>query len=171
MSTYDGYTECAMLDVLAQRCITVKLESVEVEESDTPYLCRAWRLYCMSHEFGEFEETNESLFHLLYTAFQPHKPFADEQREQMREMGEKLKQSLAKVRDEPAGHDDDEEMKDLLLGIGAASKWRVIPKPEKDRSEVIECPKCQGRLHMFQSSYNGHVHGKCETEDCLQWME
>lgn len=30
---------------------------------------------------------------------------------------------------------------------------------------------CGGKLHLSQSSYNGHVHGKCETPDCVSWME
>lgn len=33
------------------------------------------------------------------------------------------------------------------------------------------CPICQGRLHMTHAKYNGHVHGKCETKDCVSWME
>jgi hypothetical protein len=28
-----------------------------------------------------------------------------------------------------------------------------------------------GWLHLSQSAYNGHVHGKCETDDCVSWME
>jgi hypothetical protein len=36
---------------------------------------------------------------------------------------------------------------------------------------VKECPVCKGELRMSHSSYNGHVHGRCETEGCLAWME
>lgn len=35
---------------------------------------------------------------------------------------------------------------------------------------VIECPVCKGRLHWSIAS-NGHCHGKCETPDCVSWME
>ncbi len=49
--------------------------------------------------------------------------------------------------------------------------WRVKPKPAADRRGVVECPCCKSRLHLSQSSYNGHVHGKCETEGCVSWME
>lgn len=49
------------------------------------------------------------------------------------------------------------------------SAWRV--KLPKGKAEIIECPVCHGRLHLSQSSYNGHVHGKCETADCVAWME
>lgn len=57
------------------------------------------------------------------------------------------------------------------VAIRVASQWRVKPKPAHDRREVIECPCCKGRLHLSQSAYNGHVHGKCETDGCVSWME
>ena len=49
--------------------------------------------------------------------------------------------------------------------------WRVKGRPEKDRTEVIECPACNGKLHLSQAAYNGHVHGHCETPECVSWME
>jgi hypothetical protein len=68
--------------------------------------------------------------------------------------------------------DDIQEMLDrMAVVMPVVSAWRVKPKPKSDRREVIECPKCQGRLHLSQSSYNGHVHGRCETEGCVSWME
>lgn len=50
--------------------------------------------------------------------------------------------------------------------IGAWKKKKPIGK-----TEVIECPACQGRLHLTQSSYNGHVRAKCETEGCVNFIE
>lgn len=47
--------------------------------------------------------------------------------------------------------------------------WRK--KPPRGKQEVIECPACKGRLHLSQAAYNGHVHGRCETADCVSWME
>jgi hypothetical protein len=35
---------------------------------------------------------------------------------------------------------------------------------------VIPCPKCGSSLH-WQRTKNGHVHGRCETEGCVAWME
>ena len=65
-----------------------------------------------------------------------------------------------------------EELMDRMeIVMPVVSKWRIKPKPKQDRREVIECPKCKGRLHLSQSSYNGHVHGSCETEGCVRWME
>lgn len=62
-------------------------------------------------------------------------------------------------------------MERFRIALKVVSKWRVKPKPEHDRRDIVECPVCRGRLHLFQSAYNGHVHGKCETVDCVQWME
>jgi hypothetical protein len=58
-----------------------------------------------------------------------------------------------------------------LAAIKIAGEWRVKPKPEQDRRGTVECPICKGKLHLSQSSYNGHVHGKCETSGCVSWME
>lgn len=41
----------------------------------------------------------------------------------------------------------------------------------KSWSGVEECPACKGKLHLSHAAYNGHVHGNCETEGCLSWME
>lgn len=49
------------------------------------------------------------------------------------------------------------------------ARWRK--KLPRGKAEMIECPACKGRLHLSQSSYNGHVHGQCETAGCVSWME
>lgn len=40
-----------------------------------------------------------------------------------------------------------------------------------DWAGVIDCPVCKGKLHVSHAKCNGHVWGKCETEDCVSWME
>jgi len=65
----------------------------------------------------------------------------------------------------------DAHFEKAMIAIRVASAWRVKPKPAADRREVIECPVCKGRLHLSQSAYNGHVHGACETDGCVRWME
>lgn len=67
--------------------------------------------------------------------------------------------------------DSERSLARTFAAIKVAGAWRVKPKPVTDRYEVVECPVCKGRLHLSQSSYNGHVHGKCETEACVSWME
>lgn len=55
----------------------------------------------------------------------------------------------------------------VMMGI---KPWRDAHKG-KSAAEVVDCPACGGRLHLSISSYNGHVHGRCETADCVSWME
>lgn len=50
-------------------------------------------------------------------------------------------------------------------------EWRTKPKPSKDRRDVIKCPACSGKLHLSQSSYNGHVSAICDTNGCVSWRE
>ncbi|MCJ2065743.1 hypothetical protein MKK63_24005 [Methylobacterium sp. J-088] len=38
-------------------------------------------------------------------------------------------------------------------------------------SGTIECPTCKGRLAWIRDSHNGHLHGECETDGCLRWMQ
>ncbi len=65
----------------------------------------------------------------------------------------------------------DAYMAKAMVAIEVSDRWRVKPKPKQPRQEVIECPVCKGRLHLAQSSINGHVHGQCETKGCVAWME
>jgi hypothetical protein len=38
---------------------------------------------------------------------------------------------------------------------------------------TIDCPVCKAAqaLHFSRSSYNGHIHAKCKTPECVAWME
>lgn len=47
--------------------------------------------------------------------------------------------------------------------------WRK--KLPRGKAEVIECLCCNGRLHLSQSAYNGHVAAKCETANCINFIE
>jgi hypothetical protein len=48
-----------------------------------------------------------------------------------------------------------------------------IKRENKGRSNrgVEECPCCKGKLHWTIAGYNGHVHMRCETDDCIAFME
>lgn len=65
----------------------------------------------------------------------------------------------------------DAAMRRTLSGLRIASEWRVKGIPQTSRHEVVQCPECKGKLHLSQSSLNGHVHGACETDGCMSWME
>jgi hypothetical protein len=43
----------------------------------------------------------------------------------------------------------------------------------KGGSGVIDCPVCGGKetLKFSRASYNGHIHARCTTENCVAWME
>jgi hypothetical protein len=37
---------------------------------------------------------------------------------------------------------------------------------------VMDCPVCKtGKLQYSRATYNGHVHARCSTADCVAWME
>lgn len=74
-----------------------------------------------------------------------------------REMGEKRADAF------------EASMKQLEIANPVISAWRK--KEPYGKSEVIECPVCKGRLHLCQSSYNGHVRARCETKDCIAFIE
>lgn len=38
-------------------------------------------------------------------------------------------------------------------------------------SGTLDCPKCAKPLHWSKAQCNGHVHARCETEECVAWME
>ena len=38
-------------------------------------------------------------------------------------------------------------------------------------SGIVACPACGGKLHLSHAGCNGHVWGKCETKDCVAWIE
>lgn len=51
----------------------------------------------------------------------------------------------------------------------------AIVKRHKGKTGIVDtmpCPVCKtGILHYSISSYNGHIHGHCETKNCVSWME
>lgn len=46
------------------------------------------------------------------------------------------------------------------------------PKNFVSGSGEIDCPVCEaGKLSYRRAAYNGHIHAKCSTKDCVAWME
>jgi hypothetical protein len=55
--------------------------------------------------------------------------------------------------------------------LKAILPWRKAHQNE-NYGEVVPCPICGGKLHLtIAGAYNGHVHGHCETKECVSWME
>lgn len=46
-----------------------------------------------------------------------------------------------------------------------------VEQHDKNWTDIIKCPKCDGKLRVSHTAYNNHVMGRCETKDCLLWME
>jgi hypothetical protein len=73
----------------------------------------------------------------------------------------------------------DREMEKRFERIGKARRAIVEhlggPWKEGDggKNGRIDCPSCgvAGALGFSRSGYNGHIHARCDTEDCASWME
>jgi hypothetical protein len=74
--------------------------------------------------------------------------------------------------EEIADHDVkvSDHVKQFMTTIPLISRIKKEHKG-KNWKGIEKCPVCEGKLHMTHSSYNGHVWGKCETENCLNWLE
>ncbi len=64
----------------------------------------------------------------------------------------------------------DERMNQMKIVMVGIKLWRDAHKG-KSAAEIVECFACKGRLHLSIVAYNGHVHGRCETDNCVSWME
>jgi hypothetical protein len=70
-------------------------------------------------------------------------------------------------------------MKERVKDIGKAHRAIVahLGGPWKrgtpGASGKIDCPICgkQGSLKFSRAGYNGHIHARCATEGCVNWME
>ena len=43
--------------------------------------------------------------------------------------------------------------------------------PEKGDSGTVECPACKGIVHWTRARSNGHRWARCETENCIAFIE
>ena len=58
----------------------------------------------------------------------------------------------------------------VMAALVVIEPWRTKHRG-KSHAEVVPCPACEGRLHLSISAVNSHVHGRCETDNCISWME
>jgi len=69
---------------------------------------------------------------------------------------------------------EESEMKEAMDRMLKAMPFISELKQEFDGvggSGTHPCPVCNNTLHFTVSACNNHVHGCCETDDCLKWME
>lgn len=64
------------------------------------------------------------------------------------------------------------DMKAMIEGIGKVKKAIQEKHPQKGFAKgTIPCPVCQKNLFYSRAASNGHVHARCETPDCICFME
>ena len=82
-----------------------------------------------------------------------------------------LKFELRSQEEIDAEEKDFEEARGRMREVGPIVDQ--IKKEHKGESwgGIVECPWCQGKLHLSHAAVNGHVWGQCETKGCLNWME
>ena len=62
----------------------------------------------------------------------------------------------------------------LKLGIAAVSEdaKKLGLGKGKGGSGSVSCPVCKtGMISYAVAGYNGHIHGRCSTNDCVAWMQ
>jgi hypothetical protein len=68
----------------------------------------------------------------------------------------------------------DEQTQKILVVIREAHEHAKAKgyKVGNGGRDSMACPaKCGGTLHYTVASINGHMHGRCTTQGCAQWME
>lgn len=67
--------------------------------------------------------------------------------------------------------DKKDDLGEALRHMGPAIQTIRADAKEKNRSAgQVKCPKCGGNLGYSIARSNGHIHGRCDTTDCLAWM-
>jgi len=61
-------------------------------------------------------------------------------------------------------------MERMMATIPLCAKVKAAHKGE-NWSGTDVCPVCKGVIRLSHAGYNGHVHGRCETADCVSFME
>lgn len=64
----------------------------------------------------------------------------------------------------------EQSTKRMMLAMELVGRIKQEHKGESWQGVEV-CPVCGGKLHLSHAAYNGHVWGRCETENCLAWME
>ncbi|MCP5057057.1 MAG: hypothetical protein GY937_10080 [bacterium] len=47
----------------------------------------------------------------------------------------------------------------------------IVDHFEPGSEGLIDCPYYSGRIHFTVAASNGHVHARCNSTDCVNWME
>lgn len=58
----------------------------------------------------------------------------------------------------------------LFAALGAIEPWRA-KQAGRGGNTKLECPVCKGVLHVSMARNNGHLSAKCETKDCVEFIQ
>ncbi len=97
-----------------------------------------------------------------------HKTFAGQERPDCQPCEKQQMPTAEEVDKEIA---ESEAQTDKFMKLGPLIRSMKTKYRQSGFAGVVECPVCKGKLHMSVSSYNGHTRGKCETENCVAWIE
>lgn len=65
----------------------------------------------------------------------------------------------------------EENERELELFLEATTRCAAHRKEHGVYSGTVECPKCGGALHYATARSNGHTHARCDTPNCIAWMQ
>lgn len=57
------------------------------------------------------------------------------------------------------------------LSLQAVRLAKAAAKQSQRAVGEVQCPACGGVLRWAVSRTNGHMHGRCDTGECIAWME
>lgn len=58
----------------------------------------------------------------------------------------------------------------LFAALEAIEPWAKT-RAGKGGQTKLECPVCKGKLHVSMARSNGHLNAKCETKDCVEFIQ
>jgi hypothetical protein len=78
--------------------------------------------------------------------------------------------------EEMAAHEAEMQLRFSNTVIARAAIVELIGEWKRGMPSVagrVDCPVCKQSetLHFSRAGYNGHIHAKCKTDDCVGWME
>lgn len=73
---------------------------------------------------------------------------------------------------EEAEEDDKKQIESIRNFLTAREAICKAAGNKRGLRDSIDCPICEsGRLSYSIAALNGHIHAKCSTDGCVQWME
>ena len=55
--------------------------------------------------------------------------------------------------------------------MATVAQIRSFVADKRGHSEVLDCPICHGKLHLSFAGTRRHVRARCETPDCIAFIQ